>query len=66
MTPIPGQRLADAPISAMYRGRRQIIATAKVASVPKGIYAVTVYLDAAGQTKEGRPGEVSRFRASAQ
>ena len=57
-----GQRLAEAPISANMAGRRQIVARTTVSSVPRGIYAVTVYLDPSRQIKEGRPGEVSRFR----
>ena len=61
-----GRRLADAPVSPNMTGRRQIVANARLATIPRGIYAVTVYLDAAGQTKEGLPGEVSRFRNAAQ
>jgi len=61
-----GQRLADAPVTASMTERSQIIARVHVSSVPRGIYAVTVYRDLSGQTKEGRPGEISRFRDAAQ
>ncbi len=61
-----GQRLAEASVTANTMGRRRIVARASVSSVPRGIYAVTVYLDPSGQIKEGRPGEVSRFRNAAQ
>jgi hypothetical protein len=61
-----GRRLADAAVSANTLGRRQIIATANVGSIPKGIYAVTAYLNASGESKEGRPGEISRFRDAAE
>lgn len=61
-----GQRLADAPVNQNMTGRRQIVARTHVSSVPRGIYAVTVYVDPAGQIKEGGPGEVSRFRSASQ
>ena len=61
-----GQRLADATVTASMIGRRQIIARVHVSSVPRGIYAVTLYLDPSGQMKEGQPGEVSRFRDAIQ
>jgi hypothetical protein len=61
-----GQRLADAPVTASMIGRRQINARVHVSSVPRGIYAVTVYLDPSGQMREGRPGEVSRFNSATQ
>jgi hypothetical protein len=61
-----GQRLADAPVSAQMTGRREISAIARVGSLPRGVYAVTVYLDPSGQAKEGRPGEISRSRDAVQ
>ena len=61
-----GQRLADAPVDESMVGRRKISARTHVSSIPRGVYAVTVYLDSTGQIKEGHPGEVSRFRSAAQ
>ena len=60
-----GRRLAEATVSDM-TGRRQITAKTHVSSVPRGIYAVTVYMDPTGGIKEGHPGEVSRFSIGSQ
>ena len=61
-----GQRLADAAVTAKMIGRRQIVARTHVSSVPRGIYAVTVYIGPTGKIAEGPPGEVSRFRNASQ
>jgi hypothetical protein len=55
------QLLAEVPANTM-TGRQQIIGTATVASIPRRVYALTVYLDTSGQTKEGARGRVSEFR----
>lgn len=45
-------------------GQQPIVATARVHSIPRHAYAVTVYVDSSGRLGEGLPGEVSKFDES--
>jgi len=54
-------RLADVVAPPQSRGSRQMVAAVDVSAVPRRAYAVTVYADNNGMTKEGSPGAVSRF-----
>jgi hypothetical protein len=56
-----GQLLAGAAASANIPGPEAIIGTANVSSIPRRVYAVTVYLDNTGAVKEGLPGQVTEL-----
>ncbi len=42
-------------------GQQTLIGLAKVSSLPRRVYAVTVYLDNAGRVSEGPRGQISEF-----
>jgi len=54
-------RLAEVQVGQGVVGPEQIVATVRVNSVPRRAYAVTVYQDGSGMSKEGPPGHVSMF-----
>ena len=56
------QLLTEVPVDRNMTGRRQIVGKITPNSIPRAVYAVTVYADASKNTREGSPGEVSEFR----
>ncbi len=55
-------RLAEVPAPPGRTTSQQITAALNVNSIPRRAYAVTVYADSNGLSKEGPPGAVSRFQ----
>ena len=53
--------LATAPTAPDMTGRHVIVATAHASSVPRTVYAATVYLDDHGQRMEGPHGPTSEY-----
>ena len=56
--------LAEVPVSRGMTGWQQIVGRATVTSIPRAVYAVTVYVDISGQTRESRPGDVRELKDS--
>ncbi len=56
-------RLAEVPVNGGKTGPQPIVATIHVYSIPRHVYAVTVYEDGMGTLKEGLPGQLSTFPA---
>ena len=53
--------LAEGEVTAEMTGQQSVIGMAKVSSVPRRVYAVTVYLDNSGRVSEGPRGPISEL-----
>ena len=56
------QRLSEVETTPRLRGTQSIVGKAKAGAIPHRAYAVTVYLDNAGNPKEGPRGQTSELR----
>jgi hypothetical protein len=57
-------RLAEVTAGQGMLGPERIVVAIRVNSVPRRVYAVTVYQDGSGTSREGPPGQVSTFDAA--
>ena len=53
--------LAEVEATAYMTGQVSMIGVARVRSIPRRVYAVTVYLDNSGRVSEGPRGQTSEF-----
>ncbi len=56
------QRLAEVTTTATMIGRQKLVGRVKPGGVPERAYAVTVYLDSAGNPMEGPRGQTTELR----
>jgi hypothetical protein len=56
-----GLSLAEAEATGDMTGQKSMIGVAKVSSIPRRVYAITVYLDNSGRVSEGPRGQISEF-----
>jgi len=56
-----GLQLAEVPVENRAARAQRIAATLRTESLPRRVYAVTLYRDSGGVVKEGPAGEVSWF-----